>query len=267
MSRLRPPLPQPLDVRLMDGVASLLFFAGALLLLGALGSWVVRQPVFALRGVILEGDVQRQSAAAVHARVVNQLSGNFFTLDLGQSRTVFEGLPWVRQAVVRRSFPNALEVQLQEHQAAAYWGGADQSTMVNSYGEVFEASRDDVEGESLLQLSGPDGSSAEVLRMSKLLAPQLQQGLQQSLRALQLSVHGDWKAIMTSGAQIDIGRGTDAQIQSRVQRFVSSYAQAGTKYGRTRSEHIETADLRYADGYAIKWVGVTTGDGHQPARR
>jgi cell division protein FtsQ len=266
VSRLRPPPQQPVDVRLMDGLAVLLYLLGALLLLAALASWVVRQPIFALRGVVLQGDVQRQSAAAVHARVVNQLSGNFFTIDLGQSRSVFESLPWVRQAVVRRSFPNAIEVQLQEHQAAAYWGAADQSTLVNSLGEVFEASRADVEGDPLLQLSGPDGSSAEVLRMARLLAPQLQQGLQQPLRALRLTVHGDWQATMHSGTRIDIGRGTDQQIQARVQRFVSSYALAGNKYGRTRSEHIETADLRYADGYAVKWVGVTTGDGHTPAR-
>lgn len=266
MSRPWPPQPQPFDVRLMNGLASLLFAVAALLCVGAAASWAVRQPVFALRDVVLRGDVERQNAAAVHARIVNRLAGNFFTLDLAHSRSVFESLPWVRQAVVRRAFPNELEVLLQEHQPAAYWGGADQSTMVNSFGEVFEASRADVEGEALLHLDGPAGTAAEVLRMSRVLAPVLEQGLEQPLQSLALSVHGGWHATLASGARIDIGRGTDEQVTARVQRFVQTFAQAGEKYGRTRAEHIETADLRYADGYAVKWVGVTTGDGKKPAR-
>ncbi|MFT4191998.1 MAG: cell division protein FtsQ/DivIB [Comamonas sp.] len=270
MSRTWPPQPQPFDVRFMNGLASLLFAAAALLCVGAAASWVVRQPVFALRDVVLRGDVERQNAAAVHAQIASRLGGNFFTLDLAQARQLFEDLPWVRQALVRRAFPNELEVVLQEHQAVAYWGPADQSTLVNSHGEVFEASRADVEDEDLLQLDGPPGTAAEVLRMAQMLAPLLREGLGQPMHALALSVHGGWHATLASGARIDIGRGTDEQIRARVQRFVETYAQAGAKYGRTRSEHIETADLRYADGYAVKWVGVTTdgsGGGRAPARR
>ena len=255
MSRTWPPQPQPLDVRVMNGLATLLFVAAALAVVGAAASWVVRQPLFALRDVVLRGEVERQNAAAVHAQVVNRLAGSFFTVDLVQARDVFESLPWVRRAVVRRAFPDGMEVELQEHQAAALWGEPDKSTLVNTHGEVFEASLGDVEGENLLHLDGPNGSAAEVLRMSRVLKPVLEGGLKQPLQSLALSVHGGWHARMGSGARIDIGRGTDEQLVARVQRFVDTFAQAGAKYGRTRSDFIETADLRYADGYALKLVG------------
>jgi cell division protein FtsQ len=39
-----------------------------------------------------------------------------------------------------------------------------------------------------------------------------------------------------------------------VERFVSTVAQTSSKFGR----NLESADLRYGNGYAIKLRGVTT---------
>lgn len=82
-------------------------------------------------------------------------------------------MPWVRQAVVRRDFPNRLLVQLQEHQAVAYWGAEGDSRLVNSYGEVFDANLGELEKDDLPRLNGPEGQSAQVLAMHRTLQPLL----------------------------------------------------------------------------------------------
>ena len=78
-------------------------------------------------------------------------------------------MPWVRQAMVRREFPNRLRVQLQEHRAVALWGSEAESRLVNNFGEVFEANVGDVEQDGLPRLAGPDGQSAQVLAMYRAL--------------------------------------------------------------------------------------------------
>ena len=44
----------------------------------------------------------------------------------------------------------------------------------------------------------------------------------------------------------------------RLQRFVRTLTQVAGKYGR-RADALESADLRYEDGYALRLKGVTTG--------
>ena len=131
--------PAPLDVKLMNLTASVLFVALTLLLVSAGVLWASRLELFAIRAIAVTGEVTHNNAVTLRANVVPRLSGTFLTLDLTQARKAFESVPWVRQAVVHRDFPNRLRVQLQEHQAVAYWGAESESRLVNNFGEVFEA--------------------------------------------------------------------------------------------------------------------------------
>jgi cell division protein FtsQ len=135
---MRNAAPTPLDVKLMNTTASLLFMVFALLVAGAVAGWAVRHPVFAIRGITVSGEVTHNNAVTLRANVTPRLSGTFFTLDLTATRLAFEAVPWVRQAVVRREFPNRLKVQLQEHKAVAYWGPESDSRLLNNFGEVLK---------------------------------------------------------------------------------------------------------------------------------
>ena len=246
-------LPQPLDVKLMNITASVLFAACAVMLLAALVWWAVRHQLFAIGGITVTGDTTHNNVPMLRANVTPRLAGNFFTVDLKRAKAVFESVPWVRQAVVRRQFPNRLKVQLQEHKAVAYWGEA---RLVNSYGEVFEANVGDVEQDDLPRLGGPDGQSAQVLAMYRAIQPMfdpLDLGVQQ----LTLTGRGSWTLTLDTGAVIELGRGTQEEVQARSQRFVQTLTQVTNKYGR-RPEALVSADLRHADGYAVKLRGVGT---------
>jgi cell division protein FtsQ len=248
--------PMPLDVRLMNITATVLFVACGLLLAGALGWWAVRNPMFAIRGIVVQGDTAHNSAATLRANVLPRLRGNFFTVDLQKTREAFEAVPWVRRAVVKRQFPNKLRVQLQENEAEAFWGADSESRLVNTYGEVFEANPGDVEQDEMPRLVGPEGSAAQVLAMYHGLKPMLEQ-LDLGIEQVALSGRGGWTLTLDSGATVELGRGATEEVLARSQRFAATLTQVTAKYGR-RPEALVTADLRHTDGYAVKLRGVTT---------
>src|SRR5471032_3590591 len=173
---LAPTSAMPVDVRLMNAIAVVVFTLALVALLAAGVAWAANRPQFQFGDVRLEGDLQRNSVTTVRANAMPHLAGNFFTMDLGRTRAAFEQVPWVRHDVVRRVWPNQLVVALEEHQPVALWQGDENSDkMVNIHGEVFEANVGDVEDDSLPQFAGPDGSSPQVLAMYQRLAPVFQQ--------------------------------------------------------------------------------------------
>ena len=147
-----------------------LFVALAALGLAAVLWWGLRHPMFSIVAIQVQGDLTHNNAVTLRANVAHRLSGNLFTLDLAAARTAFEGVPWVRKALVRREFPNRLNVQLQEHLPVAYWGDEGESLLLNTFGEVFEANLGDVEADKLPRLSGPQGQSAQLLAMYRFRA-------------------------------------------------------------------------------------------------
>ena len=248
MSALYPP-----DVRLMNGLSVVFVLAFLAMVLALSGSWLVRQSLFNLSAISVQGDVSHNNAVTLRANVAPRLDGNFFTLDMGRARAVFESVPWVRKAVVQRQFPNRLKVVLQEHQAVAYWGPEGDTRLVNTFGEVFEANQGEVEADELPQLNGPPGQAVLVLQAYQALSP-LFEKIDTALERLELTSQGSWRGRLDSGATIELGHGPIDEVSARTQRFLATLTQVFSRYGR----NLESADLRYGNGYALKLRGVTT---------
>ena len=248
--------PLPLDIKLMNGLASALFGLVVVLLLGAGLAYVQQLPQFSIRGVTVTGDVSHYNAISLRANVMPRLQGTFFTLDLQAAREVFETMPWVRQAVVKRDFPNRLKVHLQEHQAVAFWGVEGDSHLVNSFGEVFEANLGELERDDLPRLSGPEGQSAQVLAMLQALQPRLAQ-MELTLAQLELTPRGGWRAQLDNSTTLELGSGSTDELLARLERFLKTVTQATSRYNRS-VEQLASVDLRHSDGYAIRLNGVST---------
>lgn len=248
--------PTPLDIRLMNVTASFMFGGGCILVLVLVVGWVLRHPVFSINRIVVEGELVHNNAVTLRANVAPHLAGNFFTIDLPQAQTVFEQVPWVRKAEVRRAYPNSLRVLLHEHVAQAYWGAASGAAMVNTLGEVFEANLGELEREGLPRLDGPEGSAPQVLAMFYALEP-LFQALDLSVDALSLRDRGSWLLVLSNEAQLELGSGTPEQVLQRTQRWLRTVRTVLERYQRTANA-IEYADLRYTDGYALRLRGVNT---------
>jgi cell division protein FtsQ len=268
----------PLDVRLMNAVAALVFAAAAVSLLAAAVKWATRSSLFTVRAIVLDaaeptpgrsqvGPFQRTNLASVRANALPRLAGNFFSVDLDASRLAFESVPWVRRAVVRRVWPNKLAVTLEEHQAAALWQGDERHSerLVNVQGEVFEANPGDVEDEDLPTLTGPDAQSAQMLAMLRRLSDALAPA-QRRIDSLRLSSRGSWRAELDGGATLELGRGSDAEVVGRVERFVRTLGEVAGRFGGA-PRALLAADLRHRDGYALRLAGISTATAASAATR
>ena len=251
----------PVDVRLMNAIAVVVFVLALAALAAAALAWAARRPQFQFADVRLEGDLQRNSVTTVRANALPHLAGNFFTMDLARTRAAFEQVPWVRRAVVRRVWPDKLVVALEEHQPVALWEGDENSDkMVNSHGEVFEANVGDVEDDSLPQFAGPEGTSPQVLQMYRRLQGVFSP-MDTEITTLQLSRRGSWRVELDDGATVELGRGTADDVVERAARFVRTLPQLLAKFRAP----LESADLRHAEGYAVKLKGLTvSADTKQP---
>jgi len=254
--------PLPIDIRLTQATANILWVAVALGLVAMAIALAARWQVFAVRSIHVEGEVTRNSVSTIRANAGPRLAGNLFTLDLAAGKHAFESVPWVRQAIVRRMWPDRLTVSLEEHRPAALWGD---ERLVNTYGEVFEANLGDVEDDELVTLRGPEGSARTMLVLYTKLAT-LFEALDARIDTLWLSGRGSWRVELDTGAQVELGRGTADEVLARAQLFVRTVGQVTAHYQRP----LEYADLRHGEAYAVRLRGISTTPGTpvaKPARK
>lgn len=253
---MKAPMHMPLDIRLMNLASVALVGVFVLLMAGGLARWLLRHPVFALQAITVQGEVERNNAFTFRTQVLPKLEGNFFTIDLAQTRQAFEAVPWVRLAIVHRDFPNRLRTVLLEHQALAIWGDEGASTLVNQQGQIFEANLEDADAQRLPRMKGPPDQSLAVARMYVALQPRFK-ALDIDIELLEWSPRGSWRVQTQGGAAIELGRGSHAQLMPKVDVFLNTLTQVTASYERTPSSLL-SADLRHKDGYALRLRGVTT---------
>lgn len=246
----------PLDIRLMDFISRALLGLFGLVALALGASWLAQQPVWAVQGLRVVGDVGQQNPVALRAHLALHLqdqasAGSFLSADLGHIQTVLERAPWVRKAVVQREFPNRLRLTLEEHRAVAWWGQAQSGQLVNDLGEVFEASADDAQ--SMPVLAGPTEQSVTLWALYQDLARTLEP-LGMGLAQLTINERGSWQAQLDNGAQLAFGRGSRDEVMARMVRFTETLQQVTSRYPGA----IRSVDLRYPNGYAMQLRGVTT---------
>ena len=172
-----------------------------------------------------------------HKELREQVRGNFFTVDLAETRAAFQQLPWVRSVSVRRKFPWQLEVAIEEHIALARW---NKTALVNTYGELFEAKSD----EALPEFSGEQENSLVVARMYGELEQELLP-MQRHIVRLDLSPRMSWQVKLDDGMELALGR---EAMSERLARFVKVFPYSVA----VRVPNARRIDLRYRNGFAVQ---------------
>ncbi len=225
------------NAHLLRGIANVLFGFSLLLVLYGAVRYVAQRPAFSLQAVVLTAVPQRIETGQLQKVVREQIRGNFFTVDLVQTRQAFEQLPWVRKVSVRRKFPWQLEVELEEHVALARW---NDTALVNRQGEVFEAAA----VEKLPEFYGEREHAALMVGMYAELGAELAP-LQRQIAQLTLSPRMAWQITLDDGMEIVLGR---EAMRERLARFVRVYPYSVA----VRMAHARRIDLRYRNGFAVQ---------------
>lgn len=214
--------------------------------LAGLGVWTVSDVVdgreFPIRSVRVEGSFRHVSAEQVSRIVAPYAAAGFFETDVSAAKQALEALPWVDAAAVRRVWPDVLHVTLVEQHPAAHWGS---DSLVNPRGEVFTPVRGVDAEHELPLLEGPRQTAPQVLgfyrEVRALLTP-----LGLHAERLRMDVRRAWQLQLSNGITVTLGR---EQTMRRLQRFIRFYPKVVAR----RSAEIEEVDLRYPNGFAVRW--------------
>ncbi len=237
------------NTRLLNLFANTLYLLAILIIVQIATIALINSQSLPLRTVRLHGDVQHLKADEVQRALAGQLLGNFFTADLALVRERVSALPWVRRVSVRRAFPDALELEIEEHRAFAHWNGRE---LVNSYGEVFTGRSDAV----LPRLSGPPNAAAEMTHRYHQFRERLRP-LELEIRELVLSPRFSWEVRLVNGLVLELGRDqSPTAVLERLDRFVAVYPTAIASLNR----RLTYVDLRYANGFALRVPEIVNTD-------
>jgi len=233
---------------LINLLADLLLLGGAALLAWAGAMALQRLPVFPLKQLVVATPLDQVSRAQIEHTARSALSGNFFTVNLETAQAAFERLPWVRSASLRRSWPDGVELELEEHRAAARWTPQDgEPRLVGTHGQVFMADT----REALPVFAGPEGSAPRVLARYREFSDGLA-AIGRKPVAIHLSAREAWQLRLDDGALLELGRDQlKAPLAERLTRFTSHYAAAGSA-AKSRLQGIGVVDMRYPNGFALR---------------
>ena len=230
---------------LLNLLSDLLTLCAAVALGWALVVWFLSRPLFPLRELVVVTNPGQVTEEQLDYAARLAVQGNFFTVDLQAVKETFEKLPWVRKAEVRRRWPDALELRIEEHDAVAYWTVSESgdARLVNRQGEVFVAASN----ADLPQFDGPQGSSGWLLARYREFSSMLQP-LGVRLVGLALSAREAWQLQLDNGMTIVLGREQDeSPLAERLQRFIAVWPGVHKEI----DIEIRVADLRYPGGFAL----------------
>ncbi|MBN8557758.1 MAG: cell division protein FtsQ/DivIB [Burkholderiales bacterium] len=217
----------------------------ALPVVAVLNGWVgaERWPLSRLR---VTGEFERVQAEQLRQAVAPHAARGYFAVDLDAAQRAVEQLPWVERAQVRKQWPDALEIQVEEHEPFAFWG---EDRLLSRRGKLFPLPPD-LADERMPRLGGPDARSAEVVEMYE-QAHELFAPLGYGVERLAMDARGSWSLVLDNGVEVVVGR-DDAR--ARLQRFSRVLPQLLARQARP----LARADLRYTNGFTLAW-GATAG--------
>ncbi|MEX5382175.1 cell division protein FtsQ [Cronobacter muytjensii] len=186
----------------------------------------------------------RQSILALGA------PGTFMTQDVNIIQNQIERLPWIKQASVRKQWPDELKIHLVEYVPIARWN--DQH-MIDTDGTAFSVPSDRANKQNLPLLYGPEGSENEVLQGYRAMGQVLAKD-KFTLKEAAMTARRSWQVTLSNDIKLNLGRD---DTMKRLERFVELYPVL-QQQAQTDGKRISYVDLRYDSGAAVGWEPAPT---------
>lgn len=224
--------------RLLYELLALVLFAG---LAGWLMTNLLNPATLPIRQVRIEGEFKYLSPEVLRDRAESHVKGGFFNINVAEVRDRLLAEPWVRSVSVHRVWPDSLQVFVTEQIAVAAW---KDSGLLNRQGEYFTPDGSTFP-EGLPVISGPDGYHEQMVDKYYTLQKQLEP-FALNLQKLSLDDRRAWSLELDNGLVILLGR---KNFRERFNRFITLVP----LYLNRKIDKAEQIDLRYPNGFAVKW--------------
>ncbi|NOR80718.1 MAG: FtsQ-type POTRA domain-containing protein [Methyloprofundus sp.] len=221
-------------------VGGLIFMVVAVLL-SKLALQKILAEVVPIRYVQVEGAFQYIDKEDIKNKIHPLIQLSYFSIDLQMIQRALIALPWAEKVQVQRIWPNRLRLRIYEQQPVIRW---QEGGLLNRHGDIFKPINIEV-FQSLPVLYGPVEQRYQLLQvMNDLKLSLIEKGLH--LTEFRVSDRQSWSIVMKNGMIIQLGR-----LQP-LQKF-TQLMQTLRVLGNELVEKIEYIDMRYPNGYAVRW--------------
>jgi cell division protein FtsQ len=234
------------DLRRHNNAALLwLLIASALLLSGRLiYLYLANVAHFPITTVKVAASYQHVTHKELEAVLARHLDKGFFFLPVTQLHDELQAMDWVDTVLVKRVWPDTLNIKLVEKVPVALWEDA----LMTKDGILFNQGAV-VSNIEIPKLTGPQNQKLVVLeiydKLNKILSDY---GL--NARGLSLSANQSWILILRDGIDIYLGK---KDLEARLLRFCKAYPAVFAE----KVEELASVDLRYPRGMAVQWKQQT----------
>jgi len=216
--------------------------------------WFFSQPNFHLKYLILNissDNVQHVKPKELKKLVIMELNGTALTTDLGPIYKSVLSHPWIKEATVRRIWPNKILVNLVEHNIIGVWSDGRFVTQAGKLLQFDKLQSESINKEKncfLLKLDGPNETVTAVLDRARMISKKASKvGLQTT--GVQLTSQYDWRVFFSNGMKMELGgENLETPLEKRLDNFFNSIAWVRKKI----KKDLISVDLRYAQGFAFE---------------
>lgn len=214
-------------------ILAVLFFTGI--------SWFIYRAL-PIRHVVIAGEFLHLSPEQLRTVVNSTLAQRIFWIsDMGKIRDVVLQEPWVQGVIVRRVWPNTLEVSVVEAVPIAYWKGEG---VLNQQGEVFPQVMKNMLSDIVILESDLQDSSYIANQIG--LLKQSVDSQWRHLTRVKIDSIGSVRFWTDDGLEVVLGR---RHLEKRLDQF--NEILTNTLLGDLST--VATVDLRYTSGFSVRF--------------
>lgn len=173
--------------------------------------------------------------------------GTFMSQDVDVLQQQIMHLKWIKQASVRKQWPDELKIHIVEYVPYARWNDLQ---LIDKDGNVFSVPAERVSDKTLPLLYGPEGGEKEVLEGYNTMSQALGTA-KFKLKTVAMSERRSWQLVLDNDVRIELGRENRTK---RLERFIALYPMLLQQ--APSDKRIVSLDMRYDTGAAVGWASA-----------
>ena len=216
---------------------------GILPVVGIMGvyHWINDPRHLTIKSIEVTGDLNTVNKTLLEPLIAPFVKTNLYLINTKGLEKAIEANEWVYSAALTKIWPDKLIVKIHEQKPVAFWG---KDAMLSKQGEIIHAVLDDKKG-SLPMLYSPESKGRNMAK-AFLQIREWMKGFPVKLVEFKEDARGSWQIKLENGLVVKIGRN---HHEKRIRRFMVGYRQKLISV----VNKIHTVDLRYTNGFAVKW--------------
>ena len=154
------------NIKFIHRLSFLIGVLSVLMIIAGVGIYITNR-WFRIERIVITGNMHHVSKAELEHAAKYELNGTFFTLNLNRVEQVFKQIPWVRNVIVERDFPDGINIKITENIALARW---NDNSFISSDGYIF-AGNETINNEKLPIIYAENKQVADVIKLYNSLTP------------------------------------------------------------------------------------------------